>query len=121
METAIWLYEARRARDRFDLLRFDASGSVSSGMFEEEWPRYVLRMAMGAGKTKGPGSLRSRLVITAAQASVQLSGRPSVVDRIRRRSRTPFVSPNPDSLPSGCGHRRCLAPRRRPGRAPIPG
>lgn len=52
VETVIWLYEVRRARDKFDLLRFDASGAVSSGMFDEEWPRYVLKMATGAGKTK---------------------------------------------------------------------
>lgn len=52
VETVIWLYEVRQARDKFDLLRFDASGSVSSGMFDEEWPRYVLKMATGAGKTK---------------------------------------------------------------------
>ena len=52
VETVIWLYEVRRARDKFDLLRFDASGAVSSGMFAEDWPRYVLKMATGAGKTK---------------------------------------------------------------------
>jgi type III restriction enzyme len=52
VETAIWLHEVRQARDKFDLLRFDASGSVSSGMFSEAWPHYVLKMATGAGKTK---------------------------------------------------------------------
>ena len=52
VETVIWLHEVRRARDKFDLLRFDASGSVSTGMFDEDWPRYVLKMATGAGKTK---------------------------------------------------------------------
>ena len=52
VETVIWLFEVRRARDKFDLLRFDASGAVSSGMFDEDWPRYVLKMATGAGKTK---------------------------------------------------------------------
>jgi type III restriction enzyme len=52
VETVIWLYEVRRARDKYDLLRFDASGAVSSGMFIEDWPRYVLKMATGAGKTK---------------------------------------------------------------------
>ena len=52
VETIIWLHEVRRARDKFDLLRFDASGAVSSGMFAEDWPRYVLKMATGAGKTK---------------------------------------------------------------------
>jgi type III restriction enzyme len=52
VETIIWLFEVRRARDKYDLLRFDASGAVSSGMFDEDWPRYVLKMATGAGKTK---------------------------------------------------------------------
>ncbi|MBI4024555.1 MAG: DEAD/DEAH box helicase family protein, partial [Verrucomicrobia bacterium] len=52
VETVVWLYEVRGARDKFDLLRFDASGAVSSGMFPEDWPRYVLKMATGAGKTK---------------------------------------------------------------------
>jgi len=52
VETIIWLYDVRQARDKFDLIRFDASGAVSSGMFPEEWPRYVLKMATGAGKTK---------------------------------------------------------------------
>ena len=52
VETLIWLHDVRQARDKFDLLRFDASGAVSSGMFDEDWPRYVLKMATGAGKTK---------------------------------------------------------------------
>lgn len=52
VETVIWLYDVKQARDKFDLLRFDASGAVSSGMFDEDWPRYVLKMATGAGKTK---------------------------------------------------------------------
>jgi type III restriction enzyme len=52
VETAIWLHEVRRARDKFDLLRFDSSGAVSPGMFDEDWPRYVLKLATGAGKTK---------------------------------------------------------------------
>lgn len=52
VETVIWLHDARRARDKFDLLRFDASGAVSAGMFPEDWPRYVVKMATGAGKTK---------------------------------------------------------------------
>jgi len=52
VETAIWLYEIRHARDKFDLFRFDASGAVSASMFDEDWPRYVLKMATGAGKTK---------------------------------------------------------------------
>ncbi len=52
VESVIWLYDVKQARDKFDLLRFDASGSVSHGMFSEDWPRYVLKMATGAGKTK---------------------------------------------------------------------
>ena len=31
-ENHIWLYDVRRARDKFDLLRFDASRAVSSGL-----------------------------------------------------------------------------------------
>ncbi|MGB5146739.1 MAG: DEAD/DEAH box helicase family protein, partial [Porticoccaceae bacterium] len=52
VETLIWLYDVRGARDKFDLLRFDASGAVSSNMFDEDWPRFVIKMATGAGKTK---------------------------------------------------------------------
>jgi type III restriction enzyme len=52
VETIIWLHDVRGVRDKFDLLRFDASGAVSAGMFDEEWPRYVIKMATGAGKTK---------------------------------------------------------------------
>ncbi len=52
VETVILLFDVRRARDKFDLLRFDASGAISAGMFPEDWPRYVVKMATGAGKTK---------------------------------------------------------------------
>jgi len=52
VETVIWLHDVRRVRDKFDLLRFDASGAVSTNMFSEDWPRYVVKMATGAGKTK---------------------------------------------------------------------
>jgi len=52
VESVIWLYEVRRARDKYDLLRFDSSGVISLGMFDENWPRYVVKMATGAGKTK---------------------------------------------------------------------
>ncbi len=33
-------------------MRFDASGAISAAMFPEDWPRYVVKMATGAGKTK---------------------------------------------------------------------
>ena len=52
VESVVWLYDVKQARDKFDLLRLDASGAVSAGMFSEDWPRYVLKMATGAGKTK---------------------------------------------------------------------
>ena len=52
VETVIWLHEVKQARDKFDLMRFDASGIISTGMFPEDWPRYVLKLATGSGKTK---------------------------------------------------------------------
>jgi type III restriction enzyme len=52
VESVVWLYDVRGARDKFDLLRFDASGAVTTGMLDEDWPRFVVKMATGAGKTK---------------------------------------------------------------------
>ncbi len=52
VETVIWLHDARGVRDKFDLMRFDASGAVSANLFDEDWPRFVVKMATGAGKTK---------------------------------------------------------------------
>ena len=52
VETVIWLHEVRKARDKFDLIRFSSLAEISPAMFDEEWPRYVLKMATGAGKTK---------------------------------------------------------------------
>ncbi len=52
VETIVWLYEVAKARDKYDLIRFDSSGAVSAGMFDETWTRYVAKMATGAGKTK---------------------------------------------------------------------
>ncbi len=52
VETVIWVHDVRGARDKFDLMRFDASGAVSANMFDEDWPRFVVKMATGAGKTK---------------------------------------------------------------------
>lgn len=55
IESIIYLYEIAKAKDKYDLLRFDSSGRVSSGMFDENWPRYVVKMATGTGKTKVMG------------------------------------------------------------------
>ena len=52
LETIIYLYDVRGAKDKYDLMRFDSSGVVSSGMFDESWRRYVIKMATGSGKTK---------------------------------------------------------------------
>ena len=52
VESVIWLYDVCNARDKFDLIRYDASGAVSANMFDEDWPRFVVKMATGAGKTK---------------------------------------------------------------------
>jgi type III restriction enzyme len=52
VESAIWLHEVEQARDPYALMKYDSSGLVSKGMFDEDWTRYVLKMATGAGKTK---------------------------------------------------------------------
>lgn len=52
VETIIYLYEVAKVKDKYDLMRFDSSGAVSTGMFDEDWLRLVLKMATGSGKTK---------------------------------------------------------------------
>ena len=52
LETVIYLYDVVGVQDKFDLMRFDSSGVVSAGMFDETWRRFVLKMATGTGKTK---------------------------------------------------------------------
>ncbi len=52
VETIIYLYEVAEVKDKCDLLRFDSSGAVSTGMFDEDWLRFVIKMATGSGKTK---------------------------------------------------------------------
>ena len=52
IESVIYLYEATTAKDKYELIRFDSSGRVSTGMFPENWTRYVIKMATGSGKTK---------------------------------------------------------------------
>ncbi len=52
LETIIYLYDVFKIRDKVDLIRFDSSGIVSTGMFDEEWKRFVIKMATGTGKTK---------------------------------------------------------------------
>ncbi|MEW5884857.1 MAG: DEAD/DEAH box helicase family protein, partial [Armatimonadota bacterium] len=52
VETIVYLHDVVKAKDRFDLMRFDSTGAVSAGMFDETWRRYVIKMATGSGKTK---------------------------------------------------------------------
>ncbi len=52
LETIIYLYDVVGVKDKFDLMRFDSSGAVSAGMFDESWRRFVIKMATGSGKTK---------------------------------------------------------------------
>jgi len=52
METIVYLCDVVGAKDKYDLMRFDASGGVSASMFDETWRRYVIKMATGSGKTK---------------------------------------------------------------------
>lgn len=52
LETIVYLYDVVDAKDKFDLMRFDSSGAVSGQMFDENWRRYVVKMATGTGKTK---------------------------------------------------------------------
>lgn len=55
IESMIYLYEVAKARDKYELMRFDSSERVSTGMFDETWTRYVVKMATGTGKTKVMG------------------------------------------------------------------
>ena len=52
IESIIYLYDVVKVRDQVDLMRFDSSGAVSTGMFDENWRRFVIKMATGTGKTK---------------------------------------------------------------------
>ena len=55
IESIIYLYEIAKAKDKYELMKFDSSQRVSTGMFDENWTRYVIKMATGAGKTKVMG------------------------------------------------------------------
>jgi type III restriction enzyme len=52
IESIIYLYEVAKVKDKYDLMRYDSSGAVSTGMFDEDWLRFVIKMATGSGKTK---------------------------------------------------------------------
>ena len=53
IETLIYLYEVLKARKLYTLAEyFDPEGRIRVKPKEDRWPRYVLKMATGSGKTK---------------------------------------------------------------------
>ncbi|GFO97531.1 type III restriction protein res subunit [groundwater metagenome] len=52
VETIIYLHEITKVKDKYDMLRFDSSDYVKASMFDENWKRFVTKMATGTGKTK---------------------------------------------------------------------
>lgn len=52
LETVVWLYEVAKVKDKHDLIRYNTTGVLSAQFFTEEWLRFVIKMATGAGKTK---------------------------------------------------------------------
>lgn len=53
VETVIYLYDVASVKDKYDMLRFDSSNFAQSLYDkEEDWRRFVIKMATGSGKTK---------------------------------------------------------------------
>lgn len=52
IETIIWLYEVAKAHNKYDLIRYSSTQEIQPAMFDEDWTRYVVKMATGSGKTK---------------------------------------------------------------------
>ena len=52
LETIVYLYDVVKVKDKYDLMRYDGSDRLTTGMFDETWRRFVVKMATGAGKTK---------------------------------------------------------------------
>jgi len=52
LETIVYLIDVIGFKDKFDLMRFDASGELKASLFSETWRRLVVKMATGSGKTK---------------------------------------------------------------------
>ena len=51
VETIIYLHDVAQIRDKYDLMRYDSSGAILAGTFDETWNR-TSSMATGSGKTK---------------------------------------------------------------------
>lgn len=110
VETVIWLFEVRGARDKYDLLRFDASGAVSSdGDLSTYTSDFIVRTIDGTVwvvETKGREELdlpqkMARLKLWCADATAaESNGRRYdfvFVDQLGFEKHTPGTFP---SLPS---------------------
>jgi type III restriction enzyme len=52
LETIVYLHDVAGVEDKYDLMKIADSKHVSAAMFDEDWRRFVIKMATGAGKTK---------------------------------------------------------------------
>jgi type III restriction enzyme len=52
IETLIYLNEVDKVESKHDLLKFSSTDELEESMFEEDWLRFVVKMATGSGKTK---------------------------------------------------------------------
>jgi len=52
LETIVYLHDVAAVHDKHDMMRYDSSGEVKGSLFQEAWPRFVVKMATGSGKTK---------------------------------------------------------------------
>ena len=52
VESIIYMFEIAKATDKYEMMRFDNSGRITTAMFPETWTRYVIKAATGSGKTK---------------------------------------------------------------------
>jgi len=52
LETIIYLVDVVGVKDKYDMMRFAGNAPVTPSMFDEDWRRFVVKMATGSGKTK---------------------------------------------------------------------
>ena len=49
LETIVYLYEVLKTKDKYDFMRLAPEAPLSAQHFPEDWQRYVIKMATGAG------------------------------------------------------------------------
>ena len=52
LETIVYLHDVAGVEDKYDLIKIADARYVTQAMFDEDWCRFVIKMATGAGKTK---------------------------------------------------------------------